>query len=100
MRVLLELLRIIFIFAILGTLLGAIPHMIYLNIGIDTETYGWKPMIGVFIIIFVLYRNKLQFSGWYTGKGREKLSKRVALMLIISAIVLLLSPPVLQYFLS
>ncbi|OIJ16840.1 hypothetical protein BKP45_02740 [Anaerobacillus alkalidiazotrophicus] len=100
MRVLLELLRIIFIFAILATLIGGIPHAIYSNIGIHTEKYGWTAMLGVFILIFVLYRNKLQFSGWYEGKGREKLPIAVSKTLIISAIVLLLSPPILHFFIN
>lgn len=100
MRVLLELLRIIFIFSILATLLGGIPHAVYSNIGIDTDKYGWTAMIGVFILIFVLYRNRLQFSGWYTGKGREKLPSVVSKTLIISAIILLLSPPILHFLLS
>ncbi|OIJ09070.1 hypothetical protein BKP35_17305 [Anaerobacillus arseniciselenatis] len=100
MRVLLELLRIIFIFAILATLLGGIPHAIYSNIGINTDKYGWIAMLGVFLLIFVLYRNKLQFSGWYTGKGREKLPKTLSKTLILSAIVLLLSPPILHFFFS
>lgn len=99
-RVILELLRIIFIFAIFATVLGAIPHAIYSTIGIDTDNYGWTAMLGVFILIFVLYRNKLQFSGWYTGKGGEKLPKGVSKLLIISAIVLLLSPPFLHFLLS
>jgi hypothetical protein len=96
LRVLLELLRIIFIFAFLGMILGAIPHAIYSTIGIDTEKYGWSYMLGVFIVIFVLYRNKLQFSGWYNGKGREKLPKGLSKTLIISAIILLLLPTILH----
>ncbi|ADU32178.1 hypothetical protein Bcell_3944 [Evansella cellulosilytica DSM 2522] len=98
MRVLLELIRIIFIFAFLGVLLGIIPHSIYLLIGINTEKYAWSYMLGIFILIFVLYRNKLQFSGWYKGKGREKLPKALSKTLTISAIILLLSPPMLHLF--
>ncbi len=94
MRVLLELLRIIFIFAILATLIGGMPHAIYSNMGIDTEKYGWTAMLGVFILIFVLYRNKLQFSGWYTGKGREKLPKAVSKTLIICAVFLIILMPI------
>lgn len=100
MRLILELIRIIFIFAILATVLGGIPHAIYSTIGIDTDKYGWTAMIGVFVLIFVLYRNKFQFSGWYTGKGREKLPNGVSNTLIISAIILLLSPPILHFLLS
>ncbi|MCT2535409.1 hypothetical protein NC661_17990 [Aquibacillus koreensis] len=96
----LELLRIIFIIAILGTVLDGIPHAIYTSIGIDTDKYGWISMFGVFIFIFVLYRNKLQFSGWYTGKGREKLPGVVSKTLLLSAILLLLSPPILHFLLN
>ncbi|MFA9558231.1 hypothetical protein ACERII_13060 [Evansella sp. AB-rgal1] len=100
MRGLLELVRIIVIFAFLGTLLGFIPHGIYSTIGIDTDKYGWLYMLGIFIFVFVLYRNKLQFSGWYKGKGREKLPKGLSKTLIITAIVLLISPPILHFFFS
>ncbi|OEF95977.1 hypothetical protein [Desulfuribacillus alkaliarsenatis] len=100
MRVVLELLRIILIFAILATILGYIPDYIYSKLGIDTNKYGWTSIIGVFILIFVLYRNKLQFSGWYKGKGIEKLPKRISIILIICSIVLLLSPPILHLLLN
>ncbi|RXJ04398.1 hypothetical protein DS745_03160 [Anaerobacillus alkaliphilus] len=100
MRVVLELLRIIFIFAILVTVLGGIPYGIYSSIGINTDKYGWTAILGVFILIFVLYRNKLQFSGWYIGKGREKLPKGVSKTLLIFAITLLLCPPILHYLFS
>ncbi len=99
-RVILELFRIIIIFAILATVLGGIPHAFYTTIGIDTDNYGWTAMLGVFILIFVLYRNKLQFSGWYTGKGGEKLPKGLSKLLIISAIVLLLFSPFLHFLLT
>ncbi|OEF97229.1 hypothetical protein [Desulfuribacillus alkaliarsenatis] len=100
MRVVLELLRIIIIIAVLSTILGYIPHFIYSELGINTDRYGWASMIGVFILIFVLYRNRLQFSGWYKGKGREKLPKRVSRILILGAIVLLLAPLMLHFLLS
>ena len=65
MRVLLELIRIIFIFAIVGGILGYFVESIYLGIGTDTERYGWMGFSAILILIIVLYRNKLQFSGWY-----------------------------------
>ena len=66
---------------------------VYLEIGIDTERYGWMGFIAIFIVLFVLYRNKLQFSGWYKGEGREKLPKIVSRTLIFSSISLILLPP-------
>ena len=97
MRVLLELIRIIFIFAVVGSVVGYFLGNLYLEIGIDTEEYGWMGFIAILILMFVLYRNKLQFSGWYKGKGREKLPKIVSQILIFSAISLLLLPPVLSF---
>ena len=97
MRVLLELIRIIFIFAFVGSILGYFFENVYLEIGVDTEKYGWMGFIAILILMFVLYRNKLQFSGWYKGKGREKLPKIVSQILIFSSISLLLLPPVLSF---
>ncbi|SES44012.1 hypothetical protein [Psychrobacillus sp. OK032] len=98
MRVLLELIRIIFIFAIVGSILGYIFENLYLEIGTDTENYGWMGFSAILILMFVLYRNKLQFSGWYKGKGREKLPKLVSQILIFTSISLLFLPPVLSFF--
>jgi len=97
MRVLLELIRIIFICAIVGGALGYFFENVYIEIGIDTEKYGWLAFIAILILIFVLYRNKLQFSGWYKGKGRKKLPKIVSQVLIFSSISLLLLPLVLSF---
>lgn len=91
-RVVLELLRIIFIMAILGTLLGNGLGRFYSWIGLHNETSNWTVMVGVYILVFVLYRNKLQFSGWYTGKGRNKLSRKVTFLCIFIAGLLLVSP--------
>lgn len=100
MRVLLELLRIIFIFAVVGSVVGYFLGNLYLEIGIDTEKYGWMGFIAILLLLFVLYRNKLQFSGWYKGEGRKKLPKIVSQTLIFSSIGLLLLPPVLSFIVN
>ncbi len=91
---LLELLRIIIIFMILGGLGWAIIGNIY-TINEATESYPWLGAIATLLLLFVLYRNKLQFSGWYKGDGRVKLPKFVSLTLILSSILLILLPFVL-----
>ena len=91
---LLELLRIIIIFMILGGLGWAIIGNIY-TINEATESYSWLGAIATLLLLFVLYRNKLQFSGWYKGDGRVKLPKFVSLTLILSSILLILLPFVL-----
>jgi hypothetical protein len=100
MRFLLELLRIIFIFALLGSLLGLLLENVYLIFGFNIEKYGWLATMGIYVLLFVLYRNKLQFTGWYTGKGREKLPKKVSQILIGCSVLLLILPPTLSLLLS
>lgn len=96
MRTLLELIRIIFLSTIIGSILFYIINYIYFEMGIDTEKFGLIVFTTIFILFFVLYRNKLQFSGWY--KGKEKLPRILSQILILSAIVLILIPPVLTLY--
>jgi hypothetical protein len=99
MKVLLELIRIVFIFVFLGGILSAFINYVYLKLGTNTESFGWIEFLAILILIFVLYRNKSQFSGWYTGNGREKLPKRVSKLLVFISILLLLLPPILSFVL-
>lgn len=99
MRTLLELLRILFIFAILGGLSWAIIGNLY-TIDEVTERYQWLGSIGILLLIFLLYRNKLQFFGWFKGKGREPLPKAVSLILIWISFLLLVSPLILSLILN
>ncbi|SEN69061.1 hypothetical protein SAMN05192533_11784 [Mesobacillus persicus] len=86
-----ELLRIMIIFLVFGGLLGVILVKVYSALNINT-TYGWLGGISILVLLFILYRNKLQFSGWYNGKGREKLSKRASYLLFMISIFLLILP--------
>ncbi|WP_285765764.1 hypothetical protein [Peribacillus sp. SI8-4] len=96
MRVLLELMRIILIFGIAGSIFSVIVHGIYSSIGVDTGQYGWLGRVATFLLLFVWYRNKLQFSGWYAGKGKERLSKTASRILIICSLLLFSAPPILS----
>ncbi|WP_053366433.1 hypothetical protein [Bacillus sp. FJAT-27245] len=96
MRVLLELTRIILIFLFLGSILGYAVGALYSDFGINMEQYGWACVLGIYVILFVLYRNRWQFSGWYKGEGREKLPPKLSKILILSSIVLILSPPIIN----
>ncbi len=90
MRVMLELFRIIFIFLLLGSLIWLIVEKIYANTG--AEKYGWIGGLSIYVFLFVLYRNRWQFSGWYKGKGRQKLSGKTTKHLYIVSITLFVSP--------
>ena len=99
-RVILELFRIMAIFLILGAVLGGLVSLIYASIGVnvDNTNGGWLVGFAIIILLFVLYRNKLQFSGWYKGEGREKLPKIVSRMLIFGSISLLLLAPFVSFY--
>lgn len=99
MKVLLEFIRIIVIFVFFYGIIGSLLYYLYSKIGINTEKYGWIGFIAILLLFFLLYRNRLQFSGWYTGKGREKLPKMIS-KLLVSVSILLLLPPILSLFLS
>lgn len=94
MTAILELVRIILILGILGALGWALIGNLYTT-SEAVASFSWLAAIGILILLFVLYRNRLQFSGWYKGKRRQKLPKAATVSLIISAILLFILPFVL-----
>ncbi len=64
------------------------------------DSYGTPATIAIFIMLYILYRNKLQFRGWYVGKGREKLPKRVTRILVIISCVLMIVPILMTFWLD
>jgi hypothetical protein len=100
MRVMLELLRIIVIFAFLGSMFAALLEYVYGTFGVNTDRYEWMAFLANIILLFVLYRNKSQFSGWYKGKGKEKLPKRVSNLLITFSILLLILLPLVIFLIK
>ena len=51
-----------------GSLMGALMKLIYVNLGINVDIpMGVHSGLAILILIFVLYRNRLQFSGFYKG---------------------------------
>ena len=83
---------------ILLAIFGSLLKDLYLSIGNGAEKYISISYIAIFFIIFVLYRNKFQFSGWYEGKDQEKLPKKVTQLLMISSVILILLPPIIAHF--
>jgi len=66
MGFLLEILRIVLILLILGVLFSSLLNSVYAALGFDLNNneYVWLLWIAILILLFVFYRNKLQFSGW------------------------------------
>ncbi|MET3195601.1 hypothetical protein [Bacillus sp. OAE603] len=93
MRFILEIIRIIAIFTILGALFSGILQVIYTNLNVSISNQnGWVIGVSIFLLLFVLYRNKIQFSGWYNGKKMDKLSKKTTRLLVILSCCLLILP--------
>jgi len=98
MRVLLEFIRMVFLLIFFYLISGNIVAYIYRQLGvIDSITYGIMMVISILIIFTVLYRNSMQFSGWYKGDVKDKLSKTLTKWLISIALLLLLLPPILSF---
>lgn len=91
MRVLLELLRIIFLLIFGGALVWIVLGPLY-NAHPLSEEYQWLGALGVYGLLFVIYRNRWQFSGWYKGKGKNKLPQGVTRIIVFVSVLLLVSP--------
>ena len=97
MRLTLELLRITVFLGVLGILGWTLLINVYPTDEL-TQKYAWLGGLALFILLFILYRNKIQFSGWYTGEKRKKLSKNVSRTLILLSIILIITPFILSAF--
>lgn len=91
MRIVLDLVRIIVIFTLVGGIAWYILGQVYTNNGIEQKDQ-WYGIVGIYILLFVYYRNRLQFTGWYKGKRSKKLSKASTWYLIIIAVLCIGAP--------
>ncbi|MEZ0481415.1 hypothetical protein [Planococcus sp. SSTMD024] len=94
MKTLLELVRVFAILVTLGMGGGLVLTGIYSS-SPGTEPYRWLGGVAMLVLIFVLYRNKLQFSGSHQGTGRDKLPRAITVLLISASVLLMISPFVL-----
>ena len=95
MRIILELLRITVICLLLGAVLGGLVKLIYsgLGINIDYTPGAWIVGCAILVFLFVFYRNKLQFSGFYKSEGMVKLPRKVSIFLLSFVVILLIVAP-------
>ncbi|MED4908104.1 hypothetical protein P9761_07680 [Brevibacillus centrosporus] len=77
--------------------MSAVLKQVYLLLGF-TGVNGYLIGIAIFLWLFVMYRNKWQFTGWYKGKGREKLPRQISLALLVFSLVLVILAPFLDAF--
>lgn len=93
----LELIRILVIFILIGMLLWLLVNSFY-DIWNLSDQNKWIGTLGIALLIFILYRNKYQFNGWYKGKGKEKLSPFITKFLLVLSAVLILIPLLIAAF--
>lgn len=94
MFLLLELIRIILLFVLLGSIAQYFINQLYVSLNIQLNTNGsFLVLLGVLIGFFVLYRDKFQFSGFYKGPNQVKLPKYFSVLLICISIILLILAP-------
>ncbi|MGE7809533.1 hypothetical protein [Lysinibacillus capsici] len=93
-KIILELIRIIILFSIIGCAMWGGARLIYtsFDINVDGSYAGWLGGIAIYSLLFVLYRNKLQFSGFYDGPYRQKLSPTTTTIFITISVFLLILP--------
>ncbi|SFJ26891.1 hypothetical protein SAMN04487936_101490 [Halobacillus dabanensis] len=91
MRVGLELLRIVLTFVLVGAAVWLLLGPLY-TIHETAERYQWLGASGVYLLLFVMYRNRWRFSGWYQGEGRTRLPMLITKLLVSLGIILILLP--------
>lgn len=96
MRVLLELVRIGLFILIVGWLGSYLLFYVY---GHDSVAMNYRAfgLVALFINIFVLYRNRLQFSGWTQREDPKPLSKRWTRILLFMSFLFFLMPFIISY---
>lgn len=94
MRVVLELLRILVLLVLFGAIAALLIENVY-TVKKSVAAYAWISGFALLLLLFVAYRNALQFSGWYKGEQSKKLPRRVTITLVSISVVLLLVPFVL-----
>lgn len=94
MRTVLELLRILVLLVIFGAVASLLTERIY-KVNEAVAAYAWISGLALLVLFFVVYRNALQFTGWYKGEQRNKLPKKVTAILVSISLILLFVPFVL-----
>lgn len=97
MRVLLELSRIVLVFFFLAAVGVLLLERLYHTFPTAAEGLG---LLGVFLLIFLLYRHKLQFTGWYHGKKRTPIRKKTILLPSLLSFLCIVFPFLLHLYLK
>ncbi|WP_062513201.1 hypothetical protein [Halobacillus sp. KGW1] len=96
--VFLEMIRLLILLFLIAGIGFTAVNKVFRSFGIDVaETRGGTALsLSMLILYFVLYRNKLQFTGYYQGKGRMNLKRPIILLLVSTSIFLIVLAPFLH----
>lgn len=94
MLIVLEFLRVLFILIVGTGILSFWGIWVYDLIGIDlmASSMAWMTSLANLIIVFVIYRNSLQFSGWFKSSKSTKITRRLTIGLLGVSAILLIMP--------
>lgn len=96
--ILFEFVRVLILMFFLTAILYFPLRTLYETIGIETENYFYILTFAILLIVYVIYTNKLQFTGFYT-KGAKKMSPKITWS-ILSISFLLISVPIIINYIS
>lgn len=87
----LEILRLCVLLIVTLIVLGGLERLAYEAI-VGHPIDSWSIGIGNLMIFFVLYRNYLQFKGWYKSEKNQKLHPLTTRILTVISLVLIMIP--------
>lgn len=87
----LEMIRLVILLVLSLLVLGGVERAVYEAV-FGHPVYHWTMTAGNLLLFLVLYRNYLQFKGWFKSENNKKLNKATTRGLVTVSAVLLLLP--------
>ncbi|MYL21444.1 hypothetical protein GLW04_16190 [Halobacillus litoralis] len=88
----LELIRILVMLPLIGGLLWYTVFGPLYEVFQVPEGYRIIGAAGIWVFLFILYRNFLQFTGWYKGKENRKLPRLAVISLTVVSLFMTVGP--------
>lgn len=96
-EILFEFIRVLIWLFFLMAILFFPVRKLYELMGIDIENYWILPSLAILLLVYIIYSNKLQFTGFYR-RGAKKLSTKVIWSIVGVSIILFSIPILIDYF--
>lgn len=96
-EVLFEFIRVLIWMFFLMAIIFFPVRKLYEFLGIDIEKYLLLPSLAILLLIYIIYNNKLQFTGFYRRRAK-KLSTKVTWSIVGVSIILFSIPILIDYF--